>query len=98
MLLKPRADFYAGQIPTPPDVLLLVEVSDSSLAFDQSTKRALYARHGIAEYWVIDIPGQRIHVYCEPTADGYGQEVERALTDTVSPRVLPAIQVTVGTL
>jgi hypothetical protein len=45
---KPRADFYAAQIPTPSDVLLLVEVSDSSLAFDQGTKRALYARHGVA--------------------------------------------------
>jgi Uma2 family endonuclease len=98
MLLKPRADFYATRIPTPPDVLLLVEVSDSSLAFDQSTKRALYARHGIAEYWVVDIPRQRIHVYCQPTADGYGEALERARTDTVSPRALPAVQVTVGTL
>jgi Uma2 family endonuclease len=98
MLPKPRSDFYAAQIPTPPDVLLLVEVSDSSLAFDQGIKRALYARHGIAEYWVVDIPNRRIHVHCEPTVDGYGKTLECAQTDTASPRALPAVQVTVGTL
>jgi Uma2 family endonuclease len=98
MLLKPRVDFYAGQIPTPPDVLLLVEVSDSSLTFDQGTKRALYARHGVVEYWVVDIPGKRVHVYREPTGDGYAESVERTLSDIVSPRALPAVQVTAGTL
>ena len=98
MLLKPRTDFYVAQIPTPPDVLLLVEVSDSSLSFDQGTKRALYARYGVAEYWVVNIPGKRVHAYREPTADGYRQALERSLSDTVSPRALPAVQVTVGTL
>jgi Uma2 family endonuclease len=98
MLLKPRADFYAGQIPAPPDVLLLVEVSESSLAFDQSTKRALYARHGVGEYWIVDIPGKRVHVHREPTGDGYAEAVECSSSDVVSPRALPAVQVMVGTL
>jgi Uma2 family endonuclease len=98
MLLKPREDFYAGQIPTPPDVLLLVEVSESSLDFDQGIKRALYGRHGVAEYWVVDIPGKRIHVYREPTGDGYAEAAERASRDVVSPRLAPAVHVTVGTL
>jgi Uma2 family endonuclease len=73
MLLRPREDFYAAQIPAPPYVLLLVEVSDSSLAFDQGTKRALYARYGVAEYWVVDIPGKTIHVYREPAGDRYAR-------------------------
>jgi Uma2 family endonuclease len=98
MLLKPRDDFYSGQIPTAPDVLLLVEISDSSLVFDQGAKRALYARHGVAEYWVIDIPGKRIHVYREPTANGYREAFERALPDSVAPRALPAVQVAVQSL
>jgi Uma2 family endonuclease len=93
-----QAPAGAALIPTPPDVLLLVEVSDSSLAFDQSTKRALYARHGVAEYWMVDMPGRRVDVYCEPTADGYGEAFARAQTDIVSPRALPAVQVTAGTL
>jgi Uma2 family endonuclease len=98
MLLKPRADFYAAHMPKAPDVLLLVEISESSLGFDQGAKRALYARHGVAEYWVVDIPGKRVHVYREPTLDGYGEAFERTLAATVSPRALPAIQVTAGTL
>jgi Uma2 family endonuclease len=98
ILLKPRADFYSGQIPTAPDILLLVEISDSSLAFDQGIKRALYSRHGVVEYWVIDIPGKRIHVYREPTGDGYAQALECSLTDSVSLRALPAVQVIAGTL
>ena len=48
MLLKPREDFYSRQIPVPQDALLLVEVSDSSLAFDQGIKRSLYGRYGVA--------------------------------------------------
>jgi Uma2 family endonuclease len=98
MLLRPRKDFYAAQIPAPPDVLLLVEVADSSLAFDQGTKRALYARYGVAEYWVVDIPGKRVHVYHEPAGDRYARALECTLSDTVSPRALSAVQVTVGTL
>jgi Uma2 family endonuclease len=98
LLLKPRDDFYSGQIPIAPDVLLLVEISDSSLAFDQGAKRALYGRYGVAEYWVIDIPGKRVHVYCDPTADGYAPARECALTDVISPRGLPAVQVIVRTL
>jgi Uma2 family endonuclease len=98
MLLKPRDDFYSGQIPTAPDVLLLVEVSDSSLAFDQGAKRALYARHGVTEYWVADIPGKRIYVYREPAAEGYATSRECTMADVVSPRELPVVQITAGTL
>jgi len=98
MLLKPRTDFYAAQLPTPADVLLLVEVSDSSLAFDRGVKRALYARHGVAEYWVVDIPGKRVYLDREPTADGYREALEHTRSDTVSPRALPAVQVMVGAL
>src|SRR5450631_1709437 len=67
MLLKRRADFYSGAHPAAADVLLLVEVSDSSLAFDQSVKLNLYSRYGVSEYWVIDIEGRRIVTYREPT-------------------------------
>jgi Uma2 family endonuclease len=98
MLLKPREDFYSTQIPTAVDVLLMVEISDSSLAFDQSIKRALYAQHGVAEYWIVDISGKCIHVYSEPTANGYALALQCTVTDKASPRRLPAIQVIIGTL
>jgi Uma2 family endonuclease len=98
MLLRPREDFYAGKIPEAADVLLIIEVSDSTLAFDQSTKRALYARHGVVEYWIVDVEGKRIQVHREPTANGYSRTLEFTVTGSVSPQTLPAVQLMVQTL
>ena len=98
MLLKLREDFYAAQIPMAPDVLLLVEVSDISLAYDQSTKRALYARYGVEEYWGVDVQGERVFVYSEPAGEGYARVVECTAADIVSPRAVPVVQIQVGTL
>jgi Uma2 family endonuclease len=98
MLLKRREDFYFGRRPTASDVLLLIEVSDSSFAYDQSTKRALYARYGVEEYWVVDVCGERVFVYSGPAAEGYARVVECAPGDIVSPRAVPAVQIKVGTL
>lgn len=98
MLLRYRNDFYSGQYPTATDALLLVEISDSSLAFDQSTKRSLYARYGAEEYWVVDVRAQRLFVYWEPTANGYAQALELSGSDVASPRALPIVKIPVGTL
>ena len=98
MLLTRREDFYFGRRPTAADVLLLIEVSDSSLAYDQSTKRALYARYGVEEYWVVDVQGERVFVYSEPAGEGYARVVECTAADIVSPRAVPAVQIQVGTL
>lgn len=107
MVLRPRADDYAGQIPTQSDVLLIVEISDSSLAYDQGTKRALYARHGVVEYWIVDVEGRRIQVHREPTRAGYAQirEVGAARVageiggaDRIAPLALPDVEVVVGKL
>ncbi len=89
MLLKRRADFYGGRIPEASDVLLLVEISDSSLAFDQGVKLALYARYGIAEYWVVNVEASRVATYREPTAQGYGRKVEFGTTDTLTTQAFP---------
>jgi Uma2 family endonuclease len=55
-------DDYSNAHPNAADVLLLIEVSDSTLSFDQSTKLSLYARYGVSEYWVVDVEGKRIVV------------------------------------
>jgi Uma2 family endonuclease len=96
MLLKRRADFYSGKIPEAEDVLLLIEVSDSSLAFDQSVKLNLYARYGVAEYWVVDVEGRRLVTYREPTAKGYVQKLEFAGPESVTPQAFPGIKIAVG--
>ena len=73
-LLRPRADFYKRRQPTAADVLLAIEVSDSTLARDRNVKRPLYARHGVPEYWIVDVAGGRVLTFRGPTDDGYAHE------------------------
>lgn len=72
-LLRPRADFYAAVHPGPGDVLLLVEVADSTLRFDRDIKLPLYARHGIPEVWLVDIENAQFTIHRDPHAHGYAQ-------------------------
>jgi Uma2 family endonuclease len=63
MLLRPRADFFAQAHPTADDVLLLIEVSDSTLSYDRGVKLPLYAKHGVAEVWIIDLDNKVVRFY-----------------------------------
>ncbi len=73
-LLRPRADGYMSAHPGPGDVLVVIEVADTSLAYDLSVKVPLYALHGIPEAWVIDAATRQTRVFREPSAEGYGLE------------------------
>jgi Uma2 family endonuclease len=66
-----RADFYRDAHPTPSDVLLLVEVADTSVRFDKEKKVPLYARSRIAEVWVVDLNTSTVDVHREPSVRGY---------------------------
>ncbi|MBI2940612.1 MAG: Uma2 family endonuclease [Chloroflexi bacterium] len=66
-LLRPRPDDYEGSLPTASDVLLLVEVADSSLAYDRDLKTRLYARSGIADYWLVDLQASEVAAWRQPT-------------------------------
>ena len=70
-LLKPRDDYYRAALPTRADVLLLVEVADTTLEYDEATKVPLYARSGIPEVWLVNLRDQVVEVFREPTAQGY---------------------------
>lgn len=70
-LLKPRADSYTRSHPTAAEVLLVVEVADTTLRFDLGTKIPLYARFGIAEAWVVDLREQAGRVFRDPGENGY---------------------------
>jgi len=71
-LLRPREDFYAAAHPGPSDVLLLVEVADTTLAYDRDVKVPLYARAGIPVVWVVDLEEKVVWVYREAGGGGYG--------------------------
>ncbi len=71
MLLKPRADFYASAHPTAVDVLLLIELADTSARYDREIKLPLYARHGVGEVWIVDLNARLVRFFRSPTGDAY---------------------------
>jgi Uma2 family endonuclease len=66
-----RDDFYRGAHPSPADVLLVVEVADTTVITDRSIKLPLYARAGIREAWLVNIPDGRIEIFSDPSGDTY---------------------------
>ncbi len=97
MLLRPRQDDYKAGHPSAADVLLLVEVPDSSLAYDRDTKLGLYARFGVPEVWIVDIPGVAVEVYREPKAGAYARR-DRLAAGRPSPERVPGLAVDVAWL
>ena len=90
-ILRPKDDFYASAHPTPEDTLLAVEVSHTTLHLDREVKLPLYAAAGITEYWIVDLEAERIEVYREPGAKGYGRVQRLARGEAISPAALPDI-------
>lgn len=95
-ILKPGADSAASAVPRPGEVLLLIEVADTTLAYDRTTKLNLYAKAGIEEAWIVNVQSKCVEVYREPTADGYARKIELGAVDIVSPLALPMVKVAVA--
>jgi Uma2 family endonuclease len=93
MLLAPREDFYAGAHPAAADVLLLVEVSDTTARYDRSVKLPLYARHGVREVWIIDLDNGLLRTCRAPLGDIYTEVVETARPGLLSPQALPGVSI-----
>ena len=93
LLLRPRRDFYRLGNAAPDDVFLVVEVSGSSRAHDRLRKVPLFAKGGVREAWIVNVPDGTIEVCRRPGPDGY-QEVRTAGTgEAVSPEAFPDIAV-----
>ena len=74
-LLRWRDDFYKYSHPTPEDVLLVIEVADSTVESDRSYKIPLYAKAGITESWLVNLPEEQIELFATP-ADGAYQIIK----------------------
>jgi Uma2 family endonuclease len=98
MLLVPRADFYAGGLPEPPSVRLLVEVADSSLLYDRRTKFPLYARAGVAEAWLVNIDAGRVEIHHGRGRARYRVVRVPGADETFSPSAFPDLTVTLRDL
>lgn len=78
-------------------MLLLVEVADSSLAYDRGPKLALYARHGVPDVWIVDLVGRTVEVCREPGPDGYAER-RRVTEGALTPALVPEFAIDLGLL
>lgn len=90
-VLKPRADDYGSATPRPEDVLLLVEVADSTLQGDRDAKVPLYAESGIPECWLVDIVGRAVEVYRQPMGGRYAENWRVEPGGTLDIAALPGV-------
>lgn len=98
VLLRRQEDFYASAMPGPGDVLLVIEVADSSLPYDRDVKMLLYARSGIPEAWLMDLNGESITVHREPGPDGYRNVFVVRGSDHLSPEAFPEFVLIAGAI
>jgi Uma2 family endonuclease len=85
---------YKDREPYAEDVVLLIEVGDTSLRYDRSTKLRLYAAAGIPEYWLVDCTAESVEVFRSPGAEGY-RDVRRVVGDgTVTVQTFPDVALT----
>jgi len=96
VIVNRRDDRYAGGHPEPEDVLLLIEVSESSLTYDRNVKLPLYARGGIPEVWLVALLPQVVEVYRAPSEDGYGEKRTLRRGQMIAPVHLPEMELAVG--
>jgi Uma2 family endonuclease len=97
-VLKPRDDDYRRATPRPHEVLLIIEVAHSSLAYDRAIKRSLYARHGIPEFWIVNIAGGLVEVCRKPVGDDYASLFQAGRDATLEPELLPGVAIPVAAL
>jgi len=97
-LLRPREDFYTTRHAGPSDILLIIEIADSSLDYDRTVKVSLYAETGVPEYWVADITNDRVWTYSETRDKAYHSVRQFHRGESIAPRLLPDCRVPVDIL
>ena len=95
VLLRPRADFYAARHAGPDDILVIVEIADSSLAYDEDVKARLYAESGIPEYWLADLSANVVWRYSTPEGGVFRTRDAFRRGQSLAPQLLPACVVAV---
>ena len=89
VVARRRKDFYTDRHPEPADVLLVIEVADSSLRYDRTEKAPRYARAGIPETWLVDLQAGTVTVYADPGPEGYARQQVRRRGDRIAAASVP---------
>jgi Uma2 family endonuclease len=90
-LLKRRDDFYAQANPQPSDVLVIIEVADSSVEYDRDIKIPLYAGAAISEVWLVNLPGETIEIYTQPVVDAYRERRIVKRGESLTSKSIPSL-------
>jgi Uma2 family endonuclease len=98
VLLRPREDFYRSTHAQLTDILLVIEIADSSLRYDRDVKASLYARHGIIEYWLVDLAAGTVARYTSPEDATYRTVAVHPRGEGLAPIALPGCTLTVEDL
>ncbi|MGH2372488.1 MAG: Uma2 family endonuclease [bacterium] len=91
-VLRPRS--YAAAHPGPEDVLVIIEVSDTSLGYDKEVKLPLYARSGVPEVWIVDLERATVVVCRAPSAEGYREIRQYGAGQRITIEALPRVSIT----
>ena len=97
-LLRTRDDFYSEAHPGPDDILLVVEVADTSLERDRKKTAEHYAKHMIPEVWIANLPEDCVERYRDPSEHGYADVSRYARGDAISPQLLPDVELQVDSI
>ena len=97
-VLRRRTDFYRGKTPIEADTLLLIEVSDSTWRYDRHKKVPLYARQGIPEVWIVDLPRSTLHFFRGLAGEHYTEESSTKTPGVVTLPGLPGVSVDLSAL
>jgi Uma2 family endonuclease len=97
-VVKPRADFYAQAHPTAGDALLVIEVADTTAAYDRDIKLPAYARSGVPEVWIIDLPADIIESHANPAGGIYQNTRPYRRGETLAPIAFPDCEIEVATI
>ena len=98
VLARPRPDRYRQAHPGPEDVLLLIEVADTTLDYDRDVKLPLYAAAGIPEVWIFNLVHERLEVYREPAEGRYQVRTVHGHGAVVAPQALPDLAIEVSAI
>ena len=98
VLALPDENYYEDHHPTPEEILLVMEVSDSSLEIDRVRKQRLYASAGIRQYCLLNLKTQELEDHRQPSADGYRSKQTYTRSESFTLAAFPDIQVSVGAL
>lgn len=95
-VIRQKPEGYGDALPTAEDIALIIEVADTSIRKDQGDKLKAYARHGVEDYWIIDVNQQSLIIHRQPADDRFEEISTAAGGDSVQPLNPPDFSVTVN--